>query len=74
MATLYSTADVARSAGVSVQAIWNRWDRGVMPSPAHMTARGRPLWTRASLIAAGVLSVGEDGMTDAERADLLARL
>lgn len=62
---LYGAADVARAAGVTVQAIWNRWERGAMPRPAHMTVRGRPLWTRASLIAEGVLSVGEDGMTDA---------
>lgn len=44
-----------------------------MPRPVHMTARGRPLWTRASLIAEGVLSVGEDGMTDAERATAIGR-
>lgn len=52
MATLYGLADVARGQQVSVQVAQNWWARGKMPDPDHMTAGGRPLWTRASLAAA----------------------
>lgn len=47
--------DVAEALKVSKQAIWDRYQRGTMPEPDFQTPKGRPLWRRSTLEAAGVL-------------------